>query len=166
MRKIDLIVIHCSATPNGRPVSVETVRGWHLERGFRDIGYHYLIGVDGSVSVGRPEELPGAHAKGHNAHSIGVCLVGGIGGPSKTDPGRYTPAQWDSLRITVRDLLDRYPGAHVVGHRDLSPDLDGDGEIEPSEWVKLCPSFDVALWKASDMQPEPINVLRPAVSHA
>lgn len=165
MRDIKLIVIHCTATANGKHVSVETVRGWHLARGFRDIGYHYLIDVDGSVSVGRPEEQVGAHAEGQNAHSIGVCLVGGVGGPSKTDPGRYTPAQWDCLRIAVQDLQSRYPGARVIGHRELSPDLDGDGQIEPHEFIKLCPSFDVPMWLASNMEPEPINVLRSA-THA
>lgn len=166
MRKIDLIVIHCSATPNGRPVSVETVRGWHIARGFRDIGYHYLIGVDGSVSVGRPEELPGAHAKGFNAYSIGVCLVGGVGGPDKHNPGLYTMAQWDSLRIAVGDLLARYPAARVVGHRDLSPDLDGDGVIEPHEWIKLCPAFDVEAWLAAGMVAPSDNVLRVGAAHA
>lgn len=146
MRAIDLIVIHCSATPNGRPVALETVTAWHRARGFQTIGYHYLIGVDGAIYVGRPESEVGAHAKGYNARSIGICLVGGIGGPDKQNPGLYTREQWEALRLEIVALLERYPKARVVGHRDLSPDLDGDGQIEPREWIKLCPSFDVSAW--------------------
>lgn len=146
MRAIDLIVIHCTATPNGQPVSLETVTQWHRNRGFRTIGYHYLIGVAGGIAVGRPESEIGAHALGFNAHSIGICLVGGLGGPDKQNPGRFTRHQWEALRLTVMALLERYPKAKVVGHRDLSPDLDHDGQIEPSEWIKLCPTFEVAAW--------------------
>jgi N-acetylmuramoyl-L-alanine amidase len=146
VRDINLIVIHCTASPNGKPVSIETIRAWHKARGFNDVGYHYVINVDGNVMNGRPEEIAGAHAKGFNLHSIGVSLVGGTGGPDKQNPGAYSPEQLDALRIVVRDLLIRFPGSKVKGHRDLSPDLDGDGEIEPSEWIKLCPSFDVMKW--------------------
>jgi len=164
LRHIDMIVIHCTASPNGRPVSVETVTEWHRLRGFKTIGYHYLIDVDGAVAEGRSELEPGAHALGFNAHSIGVCLVGGVGGPSKQNPGLYTQAQWDSLKIAVQDLMDRFPEARVVGHRDLSPDLDGDGKIEPHEYFKLCPAFDVPAWLAADMAPTDANVLRAGVT--
>lgn len=159
MRRIDLIVIHCSATPNGLPVSVDTIRSWHQARGFEDIGYHYLVYIDGRLVGGRPEAKVGAHALGHNANSIGVCMVGGIGGPDSHNPGRYTPAQWEALRVLVQRLQAAYPGAEVVGHRDLSPDLDGDGVVEPEEWIKLCPSFEVKTWLAAGMQPAPEQIL-------
>ena len=147
MRYINLIVIHCTATKNGVPVSVEQVRSWHRERGFKDIGYHYLIDVDGTIRRGRKEAQVGAHALGYNSNSIGVCMVGGVGGKDKLNPGVYSDAQMHSLHALVADLMDRYPGCEVVGHRDLSPDLDEDGEIEPHEWTKLCPAFDVSEWK-------------------
>ena len=153
MRQINLIVVHCTATKNGVAVPVQTIARWHKSRGFKAIGYHYVIQPDGHVDVGRDEEQPGAHAKGHNAHSIGVCLVGGLGGPDRLNPGLYTEAAWESLRIVAQDLMDRYPEARVVGHRDLSPDLDGDGQVEPHEWIKLCPAFEVRDWLANFMQP-------------
>lgn len=154
MRDINLLVIHCSATKDGVPVSVDTIREWHQARGFEDIGYHWVIDVDGKVHRGRPESLPGAHAKGFNAHSIGVCLVGGA-----TGHGRYTRAQWGALRDLVDQLLALYAIPHIVGHRDLSPDLDGDGVVEPHEWIKLCPSFDVAAWLAAGMVADPAHIL-------
>lgn len=146
MRHVNEIIIHCSATQNGKSVSVDTIRRWHKERGFKDIGYHYVIDVDGSISRGRKEAQVGAHALGHNSNSIGVCLVGGVGGKDRNNPGVYSEAQWKSLKEVVTDLMDRYPNSVVMGHRDTSPDLDGDGEVEPSEWIKLCPSFDVRAW--------------------
>lgn len=170
MRPIHLIVIHCSASPNGdslfrgspatpgsqTPVAV--IDGWHAKRGFQRqaadrarqnsqlaaIGYHYVVYLDGSVATGRHLDEVGAHAAGHNRDSIGICLVG-------TD--RFTADQWDALAGTVRLLQKRYPDARVLGHRDLSPDLDGDGVIEPREWLKTCPGFEVAAWLAGGMAP-------------
>lgn len=146
MRSINLIVIHCTASPNGVPRSIAEITADHKARGFSAIGYHHVINVDGTVMRGRPEDEPGAHAKGFNARSIGVCLVGGVGGKDKLNPGKYTDAQWLSLKALLTELLARYPGCKIVGHRDLSPDLDGDGEIEPREWIKLCPAFEVKSW--------------------
>lgn len=166
MRHINLIVIHCTATRNGVPVSVQTVDQWHRARGFSGIGYHYLIQPDGTVDQGRLEEQMGAHAKGFNLHSIGVCLVGGTGGPDRQNPGQFTEAAWESLRIAVQDLMDRYPDAQVVGHRDLSPDLDGDGQVEPHEWIKLCPAFEVQTWLAAGMTPPEGQVLTQGGPHA
>lgn len=168
LRRINLIVIHCTASRNGRPKSLEAIRYEHMHRDppFSDIGYHYVIQNDGAVMVGRPEESVGAHAavKGHryNQTSIGICLVGGLlqDGSANANSGQFRQAQWDSLRIAVQDLLERYPGARVVGHRDLSPDLDGDGQVEPHEWIKLCPTFDVSQWLDSGMVPDEANVLR------
>ena len=166
MRFINLIVIHCTASRNGRTRALVDIRADHLARGFNDIGYHYVIQPDGHVDTGRDEEVPGAHAQGHNAHSIGVCLVGGLGGPDKLNPGQFTEAAWEALRITVQDLMDRYPEAAVVGHRDLSPDLDGDGQVEPHEWVKTCPTFEVQDWLRAGMVPLDAQVFRVGVARA
>lgn len=157
--RVDLIVIHCSATPNGRPVTVEQIREWHLDRGFQGVGYHFVITIDGMVHGTRPETTPGAHAKGYNACSLGVCMVGGTGGADPLNPGAYSAEQWEALRSLLWDLRVRYPDARICGHRDLSPDIDGDGQIEPHEWIKLCPSFDVAGWLGAGMVPDPKHVL-------
>ena len=150
MRFINRIVIHCTATPNGKSYPIETIRQWHRERGFKEVGYHYVIDYDGNVLRGRKESQVGAHAAGFNANSIGVCLEGGVGGKDKLNPGVYSEAQFNALRELVDDLVARYPTVESVdGHRDLSPDIDGDGEVEPSEWIKLCPGFDVTYWYAN-----------------
>jgi len=164
-RKINLIVIHCTASRNGKPKSMDSIRREHQVRGFSDVGYHYVIQTNGTVMVGRSEDVIGAHAavKGHayNQNSIGICMVGGLleDGSATGNSGRFSAAQWESLRIAVLDLLERYPGSRVVGHRDLSPDLDGDGQIEPHEWIKLCPTFDVSAWMAAGMVPNAAQVL-------
>lgn len=149
-RTVNEIIIHCSATPNGRTTTVEQIRAWHQARGFTDIGYHWVVGIGGTLMRGRPETAIGAHAKGHNAHSVGVCMVG-------TD--RFTMEQWATLRQCVEDLLERYPGARVIGHRDTSPDLDGDGQVEPHEWIKVCPGFNVSEWLANGMCPTERHLL-------
>ncbi|MBQ9474658.1 MAG: N-acetylmuramoyl-L-alanine amidase [Bacteroidales bacterium] len=129
MRKITEIIVHCSATPEGRPVTVEDIDLWHRERGFRCIGYHYVIYLDGTVHPGRPVSEPGAHCTGHNANSIGVCYVGGCDAAMNPKDTR-TPAQKEALRTLIRKLLNVYPGATVHGHREFAN--------------KDCPSFDVA----------------------
>ena len=113
MRKINLIVVHCTATPEGRDVTVADIDRMHRARGWKKIGYHYVVYRDGSVHEGRPVNEVGAHVYGHNANSIGVVYVGGV----------------------AKD-------GNICGHRDLSPDLNHDGKIEPSEWVKACPCFN------------------------
>lgn len=141
MREIKEIVVHCTATPENRDVTVADVRRWHKERGFKDIGYHYLIKLDGTVCAGRPESQIGAHCKGHNAQSIGVAYVGGLDRTGKAKDTR-TPMQKMALCSLLKTLLNKYPGARVLGHRDTSPDLDNSGIVEPDEWVKDCPCFD------------------------
>lgn len=130
MRKIDTIIIHCTATPAGRAVSVADVTAWHRRRGFATIGYHYLVGLDGTVSEGRPVEQPGAHCRGHNARSVGVCYVGGLTADGRAPADTRTPAQRTALRTLVGALLRRFPGARVAGHREFA--------------AKACPCFDVA----------------------
>lgn len=128
MRSIDEIIIHCSATPEGRYVDVDTIREWHKQRKFRDIGYHYVIYLDGSVHKGRPVTEMGAHCEGHNRYSIGVCYVGGVDKDMKPKDTR-TPEQKESLRNLVTRLKNEYPNATVHGHREFAQ--------------KACPSFDV-----------------------
>lgn len=146
---IDAIVIHCSATREGQDVRAADIRKWHLERGFADIGYNFVIDLDGTVEVGRPTSMDGAHCntkgtsgQSYNKHSIGVCYVGGLdknGNPKDT----RTPAQKIALQNLVYNLMITYPIAEVIGHRDASPDLNGDGKISKNEWIKECPCFDV-----------------------
>lgn len=167
MREIRHIVIHCSASPNGFQITAQDIDSWHVDRGFRRtrgfrirqnmdllaIGYHFVIYVSGIVATGRHLEEVGAHVQGSNARSIGICMIG---------IDRYTPAQWESLQRLVMDLQKTYPEAEILGHRDFSPDQDGDGLVEPWEWLKTCPGFDVRTWLASGMQPLPENLLQEA----
>jgi N-acetyl-anhydromuramyl-L-alanine amidase AmpD len=142
MRNLNLIVIHCSATREGVDYSVDTIRQWHKARGFRDVGYHFVIGIDGTVRKGRPIEQSGAHAKGYNSESVGVCYIGGLGTDNKPKDTR-TNAQIHALRRIVETLKIIYDIEDVVGHRDLSVDMNGDGVITPNEYMKACPCFDV-----------------------
>lgn len=142
MREINLIVIHCTATRQQVDYSVDTIRQWHKARGFRDIGYHFLIALDGTIQKGRPMEQSGAHAKGYNSNSIGICYVGGLSHENKPKDTR-TVAQLHALRRIVETLKIIYNITEVVGHRDLSVDLNGDGVISQDEWMKACPCFDV-----------------------
>lgn len=167
LRKVDTIVIHCSASPNGKFVIVDDIDAWHKERGFlrdariagrtylrlRHIGYHFVIYVGGWVEIGRDIQEAGAHARGHNARSIGVCMVG-------TD--KYCHDQWATLRGEIQKLLALYPAARVIGHRDLSPDLNKNGRIEPFEFVKTCPGFDVGAWLSGGMEPLHGHILEAA----
>ena len=142
MRFINLIVIHCSATRCDRSYTEHDLTTDHLRRGFSGAGYHFYIRKNGDIKTLRPLERPGAHARGYNAHSIGICYEGGLNHYGIPEDTR-TEWQRHSLRVLVRTLLLDYPDARVAGHRDLSPDLNGNGEIEPEEWVKACPCFDV-----------------------
>lgn len=166
---IQKIVIHCSATRNGKSLhtaqqtAAQTIDSWHKGRGFKrnpercrqfnphllHIGYHFVIDVDGTVESGRQEGETGAHVKGHNLNSLGICLVGGVTASNKYH-GEYTEKQWQALYRLLRQLEAKYPDARICGHRDLSPDLNGDGTIMPNEWVKACPCFDVWRWLDSE----------------
>lgn len=142
MREINLIVVHCSATRADRDFTENDLEVCHRHRGFNGAGYHFYIRKNGDIKNTRPLEKPRAHALGYNAHSIGICYEGGL-------DVRYRPAdtrtEWQkhSLRVLIRTLLMDYPGCRVCGHRDLSPDRNGDGRISPEEWVKECPCFEV-----------------------
>ena len=111
--------MHCTATKEGRVTTIDEVRQWHKARGWRDIGYHYLIYLNGQVVKGRPEQEVGAHAQGYNRQSIGVCYVGGLDSQGKPKDTR-TDAQKASLVGLLKELRKRYPDAKIVGHHDLN----------------------------------------------
>jgi N-acetylmuramoyl-L-alanine amidase len=148
--QITHLIIHCAATPNGKPFTAEQIDGWHRERGFRrdsreighhepglkHIGYHYVIYTNGAVRCGRSEQEVGAHTRGMNSRSFGVCLVG-------TD--QFTPEQWTALRLHVEAIRKRYPHITVAGHRQFAN--------------KICPGFDVPAWFKADMAPVSGHVL-------
>lgn len=130
MRTITLIIIHCSATPEGRSLSFEKCRRDHImHRHFRDIGYHFYITRDGTVHDGRPIEKVGAHCEGHNSHSIGICYEGGLDANGKPADTR-TEAQRKALKSLVERMHRLFPKALIVGHHDLNP-------------RKACPCFKV-----------------------
>ena len=130
MRKIDKIIIHCSATPEGKDFTVQQIRQWHVQgNGWRDIGYHFVIYRDGSIHKGRPIEQVGAHTTGHNAHSIGICYIGGMRADNKTPKDTRTEAQRLALIKLVRELKASYPSATIHGHNEFAN--------------KACPSFIV-----------------------
>lgn len=140
---IKRIVIHCSATKGD--VSAATIRGWHKAQGWRDIGYHFVIRTNGAIERGRTEVTIGSHVAGWNAGSIAIVYAGGIGADGKPADTR-TPAQKAAMAALVKELAAKYKLTphQIMGHRDLSPDKDKDGKVEPHEWLKACPSFDVS----------------------
>jgi len=144
----DLLVVHCSATRPTQDIGVRDITQWHIQRGFDTVGYHYVIRRNGEVERGRPENAVGAHVRGQNVNSIGICLAGGVDNAGKP-ANNFTAAQFVALHQLLDELRKRYPEARVLGHRDLSPDRNGDGVISPNEFIKACPSFDVATWLAN-----------------
>lgn len=144
----NLIVVHCSATKPSQDIGVREIDGWHRQLGWLSIGYHYVIRRDGTVEQGRPSHVVGSHVAGKNSDSIGICLIGGISQKTGKAEMNYTEAQLQALFMLVQSMRDAYPNARVVGHRDLSPDKDGDGVVEEHEWLKACPCFNVGKWYA------------------
>ncbi len=145
MKTIDAIIIHCTATKEGKDFRAKDIDRWHKEQGWKMIGYNYVIDLDGTVEEGRPLTMTGAHCKGWNNHSIGIVYVGGLdvnGNPKDT----RTFEQKVAMHNLVGELMDKYPTiTKVIGHRDTSPDKNGDGVVSPNEWIKACPCFDVRL---------------------
>lgn len=140
--KVEYICIHCTATPEGLDLNANDVNRMHRNRGFSMIGYHKLVKLNGVVEDGRSLDTQGAHVRGYNHKSIGVAYVGGLDNARKAEDTR-TELQQVALVNELVALKKKFPNAKIVGHRDLSPDLDGDGVIEPHEWMKQCPSFSV-----------------------
>ena len=127
MRRIDKIIVHCTATPANCDVSIDDITRWHKARGFKTIGYHFVVYLDGSIHNGRPIESIGAHCSGQNAHSIGVCYVGGIDPAGKPSDTR-TPMQKIGLLKILTELHRQFPEASIHGHREFA--------------AKECPCFD------------------------
>lgn len=128
-RQISQIILHCSATKTGEDFSAADIRRWHLQRGFNDIGYHFVVKLDGTIERGRDINLTGAHCLNHNRRSVGVCYIGGLdraGHPCDT----RTPAQHRSLKVLVDRLCCNHPRATVHGHREFA--------------AKACPCFNAA----------------------
>ncbi|WP_165026833.1 N-acetylmuramoyl-L-alanine amidase [Dysgonomonas sp. ZJ279] len=128
MRKIDKIILHCSATKEGQDFKVADIDKWHKAQGWAGIGYHYVIYLDGTIHEGRNENEIGAHVQGHNSNSIGVCYIGGVdakGNPKDT----RTDVQKVALIALVEELKEKYPNATIHGHNEFA--------------AKACPSFDV-----------------------
>ncbi len=141
MRIINLCVWHCSADEEGVDHSLSYYDRLHRKRGFRKIGYHIIVHLDGLYEFGREAWEIGAHAKGFNRNSFGIMYVGGLKNGKPCDT--RTVEQIKSMR-NIKKMLDyMYPGISHVGHRDLSVDLNGDGVISKNEWMKACPCFDV-----------------------
>jgi len=129
MRDINKIILHCSATREGQDISTETIRGWHVnERGWSDIGYHYVVLLDGTVDKARPVERQGAHVRGKNKGSIGVCYIGGCDADMNPKDTR-NEAQKKSLEELITYLMESYDDATLHGHNEFSS--------------KACPSFNV-----------------------
>lgn len=185
-RNITAIVVHCAATPNGKPYPAAQIDKDHAARGFKraliwlkqsspeltSIGYHRYINVDGSRVLGRHLEEVGAHVQGSNSRSIGLCMAG---------TNKFTSNQWICLRAEIIALARELAGSRLqqpypietpdqavtalmvmniqlLGHRDYSPDLNGDGVIQRNEWIKDCPGFDVAEWKRAGLQALPAHL--------
>ncbi len=129
MRKIDKIIVHCTATPGGKDYTIADVERWHKTRGWRTIGYHFLIYINGTIAEGRKLSEIGAHCLGQNATSIGVCYVGGTDNLGRAKDTR-TVQQKESLKILVKQLMQMYPNAKLYGHNNFSN--------------KACPCFNVA----------------------
>lgn len=158
-KPLKYLVIHCTATPAGREVSSDDIRRWHTlpewagGRGWKQVGYTDMIHLDGAVerlvdnnedAQVDPWEITNG-AKGYNGVSRHIVYAGGLDAYGKPCDTR-TAKQKEAMAAYVRDFHDRFPGVRIIGHRDLSPDLNGDGKITPNEWLKDCPCFDVAEW--------------------
>ena len=131
MRPINKVLIHCSATPQGRDVKIETIKDWHVgHNGWSDIGYHYVIELDGEIKEGRPVEITGAHCRGQNKFSIGICYVGGMNKSNTKPKDTRTDQQKESLIKLIKKLKKEHTILSVHGHNEFSN--------------KACPSFDVA----------------------
>lgn len=161
MREIKQIVLHCSASPNGKDFDIKDCDAWHAERGFQrqdswrcgfnptlfHVGYHFWIKTDGKVQTGRQVDEVGAHVSGMNSTSLGICMCG-------TD--KFTPAQWNALSDLVSKLQLTYPNAKIIGHYD-TPTGQSQG--------KTCPNFNVVLWLAQRMEPDSSHVAAVATGH-
>ncbi len=128
MRKLDKIIIHCSATRKNQDIGVKEIAQEHKKNGWENIGYHFVIRRNGEIEDGRPIEEIGAHCKGQNKNSIGICLVGGVNEQLKAE-NNFTPAQFFSLQKLVQNLKMKFQNLTIHGHKEFA--------------AKDCPSFEV-----------------------
>ena len=135
MREINEIIVHCSATREGQDIDASTIDEWHKARGWSGIGYHFIVKLNGSIEYGRMVDKVGAHCKGHNTNSIGVCYIGGVENDGKTPKDTRTSEQIASLLTLLRFLKLLHPDASIYGHRDFAN--------------KACPSFAATTEYAS-----------------
>lgn len=141
LNEVKYITIHCSASRPNQSHGVDEINAMHIARGWNGIGYHFVIRRDGSVERGRSIYKTGAGVFGFNRNNIHICYEGGLDDNGKPADTR-TPEQIHAMDDLVADCLKKCPLAVVMGHRDFSPDVDGDGIIEPWEFIKACPCFD------------------------
>ena len=141
-RVVHTLVVHCSATKESQNYTSKDIKTWHLKRGFNDIGYHFVILLDGTIEIGRPLNKIGAHVSGHNTGTIGICYIGGIDKNNKPKDTR-TKEQKESLYKIINLLCKYFNIKDIKGHRDYSKDLNGNGKIDKFEFIKECPCFDV-----------------------
>ena len=144
--KTEFLCVHCSSTTPDQDIGVREIDEYHRSLGWACCGYHYVIRRNGSLENGRPEDDVAAHVKNFNNCSIGICLVGGLNRDGRTSEFNFSRIQMATLESLLIRLQTDYPGAKILGHRDLSPDADHDGIVEPNEWSKQCPSFSVQDW--------------------
>ena len=141
-RKVDKIVIHCTGTlPSATAQNI--LKGWR-EKGWTSNGYHWLIDRFGIATRLQDDELISNGVKGHNSRSVHICYIGGLVNGKPIDT--RTQEQKETLTMLIDEYLVKYPNSEVLGHRDLSPDLDKDGIVEPHEFIKSCPCFSVSEW--------------------
>lgn len=147
---IKFLTVHCSATQADLDIGAAEIKVMHLQRGFRTIGYHYVIRRDGTVEAGRPESEVGAHVEGHNQDNLGICMVGGINAAGKGE-NNFTQEQFAALHKLLADKAAQHgiPDSRIQGHRDWFGDTNGDGKIDSRDWFKECPCFDVKPWYQS-----------------
>lgn len=154
MNKPKEIILHCSATAENKPFTAADIEKWHKKRGFKKIGYHYVIKLDGTVEKGRDEKESGAHTVNHNSKSIGICYVGGLTKDGKTPKDTRTDKQKEAMYRLVKDIMNRYniPLNEVHGHYEFA--------------AKACPSFRIddfrqefEQWEKSNKNHKNSNVL-------
>lgn len=146
MRRINNIVLHCTATPQS--ATIESIQAYWRRMGWKNPGYHYIILPSGDVQTLATEDKITNGVAGHNAHSIHVAYIGGVDANGRPIDNR-TQGQLGQMEILVKRLRLKYPNARILGHRDFSPDKNRDGIIQPHEWIKACPSFSVRAWLIS-----------------
>jgi N-acetyl-anhydromuramyl-L-alanine amidase AmpD len=144
MREIKYIVIHCTATPQTATVA-GIQRYWREVLGWNSPGYHRLILTDGNIATLSPDWAVCNGVAGFNRNALHVSYIGGVDANGKPIDNR-TEWQKDALYEVVKEWAAKYPTAKIMGHRDFSRDLNRDGVLQPSEWAKACPSFDVKEW--------------------